>query len=122
EKDAMTRRWIAVAMVLALVAGTAAAQERTDASQGTGDRQSYPNRVVRIIVPFPPGGPTDILTRVLGQRMNEVWGQPDREPAGPQYRDRGRALRQNAARRLPPVRRDGCHDGAKSHHRQQSVL
>ena len=46
------------------------------AAQGTADGGSYPNRAVRIIVPFPPGGPTDILTRVLGQRMSEVWGQP----------------------------------------------
>jgi tripartite-type tricarboxylate transporter receptor subunit TctC len=45
-------------------------------AQGTADSLSYPNRAVRIIVPFPPGGPTDILTRVLGQRMSEVWGQP----------------------------------------------
>src|SRR6266516_1154861 len=70
----MTRRWIALAMVSALVMGTAAAQERPGAA--TGDSRSYPNRTVRIIVPFPPGGPTDILTRVLGQRMSEVWGQP----------------------------------------------
>src|SRR5262249_34258415 len=69
----MTRRWIALAMVSALVMGTAAAQERPDAS---ADSWSYPNRAVRIIVPFPPGRPTDILTRVLGQRMSEVWGQP----------------------------------------------
>src|SRR5262245_9597755 len=46
----------------------------------------------------------------------------DREPARRQYRDRRRARRQNAARRLHPVRRDGCHDGAQSHHRQQPVL
>src|SRR5258708_10732494 len=45
-------------------------------AQGTADSHSYPNRTVRIIVPFPPGGPADILTRVLGQRMSEVWGQP----------------------------------------------
>ena len=40
------------------------------------DTQSYPNRAVRIIVPFPAGGPTDILSRVIAQRLSEVWGQP----------------------------------------------
>jgi tripartite-type tricarboxylate transporter receptor subunit TctC len=39
------------------------------------DVQNYPNRPVRIIVPFPAGGPTDILMRVVGQRMSEDWNQ-----------------------------------------------
>jgi tripartite-type tricarboxylate transporter receptor subunit TctC len=42
----------------------------------TADIQSYPNRTVRIVVPFPAGGPTDILMRVVAQRMSEVWSQP----------------------------------------------
>jgi tripartite-type tricarboxylate transporter receptor subunit TctC len=46
------------------------------AAQGTADNQTYPNRAVRIVVPFPAGGPTDILARVIGQRLSEVWGQP----------------------------------------------
>ena len=45
-------------------------------AQRTDDSSTYPNRAVRIIVPFPPGGPTDILTRVLAQRLSEVWNQP----------------------------------------------
>jgi tripartite-type tricarboxylate transporter receptor subunit TctC len=38
--------------------------------------QSYPNRTIRIIVPFPAGGPTDILSRVIAQKMSEDWGHP----------------------------------------------
>src|SRR5262249_55541400 len=35
----------------------------------------YPERQVRIIVPYPPGGSVDVLGRVLAQRMQESWGQ-----------------------------------------------
>jgi tripartite-type tricarboxylate transporter receptor subunit TctC len=38
--------------------------------------ESYPVRPVRIVVPFPPGGPTDILMRVTAQRMSEAWAEP----------------------------------------------
>jgi len=37
--------------------------------------QSFPNRFVRLIVPFPPGGGGDALARPLAQRLSEVWGQ-----------------------------------------------
>ena len=38
--------------------------------------QPYPQRSVRIIVPYPPGSGTDIVARLLGQRISESWGQP----------------------------------------------
>jgi tripartite-type tricarboxylate transporter receptor subunit TctC len=38
--------------------------------------QAYPNRAVRFVVPFPPGGASDPVARVLGARLSEVWGQP----------------------------------------------
>ena len=39
-------------------------------------RAVIPNRTVRIIVPFPAGGPSDVVARVIAQRMSEDWGQP----------------------------------------------
>ncbi len=38
--------------------------------------QSYPSRPLRFIIPFPPGGPTDILGRVVATRLAESWGVP----------------------------------------------
>jgi tripartite-type tricarboxylate transporter receptor subunit TctC len=49
--------------LLALISGTALAQ-------------SFPQKPVRWIVPFPPGGATDIIARIVGQKMSEAWAQP----------------------------------------------
>ena len=51
------------AVLLIGVAGSAAAQ------------QDYPNRPIRFIVPYAPGGSTTWTSRLVGQRLTEVWGQ-----------------------------------------------
>ena len=37
--------------------------------------QNYPSRPIRLIVPYPPGGPTDLVGRTIGQKLTEAWGQ-----------------------------------------------
>lgn len=41
----------------------------------TAGAQSYPLKPIRIIVPFPPGGTSDILSRLIGPKLTERWGQ-----------------------------------------------
>lgn len=58
---------LATALLGVLSAGQASAQ---DAAAG------YPKKPIRIIVPFPAGGTSDVLARMVGQKLNEAWGQP----------------------------------------------
>jgi tripartite-type tricarboxylate transporter receptor subunit TctC len=59
-------RALAAIVLLAAAALPAAAQN---------DAASFPNRPIRIVVPFPAGGPTDINIRIIAQKMSENWGQ-----------------------------------------------
>jgi tripartite-type tricarboxylate transporter receptor subunit TctC len=43
---------------------------------GAVHAQSFPSKPIRVILPFAAGGPTDLLGRVVGQKMTESWGQP----------------------------------------------
>ena len=47
--------------------------------------QEFPDRTVRIVVPYPPGGFNDTLARVVGERLSKIWSQPvlvDNRPGG----------------------------------------
>ena len=63
----LSRRFVALAGLLALGLGSAAAQDAA---------KDFPNRAIKIVVPFPAGGPSDVLARLIGQKMTEDWGQP----------------------------------------------
>ena len=43
---------------------------------GAAVAQTYPAKAIRFIIPFTPGGNTDVLGRLLGQKLTETWGQP----------------------------------------------
>lgn len=45
------------------------------AQTGPADAQAYPSRPIRWVVPFPAGGGADRLSRVIGQKLTENWGQ-----------------------------------------------
>ncbi len=61
---------LALAAVLTTKFGVVAAAAQVDRAQ------AFPNRAIKIIVPFPAGGPTDINIRIIAQHMSEDWKNP----------------------------------------------
>jgi tripartite-type tricarboxylate transporter receptor subunit TctC len=66
EESAMFRLIISVTLLVQVLPAT----------QNTANAQNYPNRTMRVVATFPPGGATDILARMTAQKLNERFGQP----------------------------------------------
>ena len=62
KKDFARYARLTGALLLAAVCANAAAQD-------------YPNKTIRFIVPYPPGGASDVVARLIGQRMSDTWKQ-----------------------------------------------
>jgi tripartite-type tricarboxylate transporter receptor subunit TctC len=64
----MTTLFRGLVVTLALICAALAVSGRTFA-------QAYPSHTVRMIVPFAAGGPTDVIARIVAQKLSETWGQ-----------------------------------------------
>jgi len=65
---------IAAALIAVAIGGSVSARAQDRAPEV--DAGVYPNRPIHIVVPFPAGGPTDILSRIVAKEMTASWGQP----------------------------------------------
>lgn len=67
----LLRFWTAASLAALLAASTLPA-----AAQTAQTAPAWPSRPVRIVVPYPPGGTTDLLARLLGEHLKDEYGQP----------------------------------------------
>jgi tripartite-type tricarboxylate transporter receptor subunit TctC len=66
---------------------------------GSAARAEYPEKTIRIVVPYPPGGFNDTLGRIVAQKLGEAWGQPtmvENRPGG------GTLIGTDAVAKAPP--------------------
>jgi len=66
---------------------------------GSAAQAEYPEKTIRIVVPYPPGGFNDTLGRIVAQKLGEAWGQPavvENRPGG------GTLIGTDAVAKAPP--------------------
>jgi tripartite-type tricarboxylate transporter receptor subunit TctC len=62
-------------LLRAVVVGVFAASTALALAPSHAGAQGYPSKLVKMVVGFPPGGGTDILARIVAQKLSEAWGQ-----------------------------------------------
>ena len=69
QRGDQLRHGIVAAMTLGIIFGSGQVSAQSPADK-------YPEKAIKIVVPFPPGGSTDTLGRAIAQKLQEKWGQP----------------------------------------------
>src|SRR3712207_5895415 len=67
EDQMVERRFVLRALAAAAVIGLYGTQATA---------QDYPTKPVKLVIPYPPGGPTDLVGRLVAQRLSDRWKQP----------------------------------------------
>jgi tripartite-type tricarboxylate transporter receptor subunit TctC len=68
--------WMALVSFSALLISTVLIGSASAQQTGNAEVAAFPTRALKIVVPFPAGGPSDVLARMIGRKMSEDWSRP----------------------------------------------